>query len=289
MLQMVRIWSILICLAACGCNQLDLKGFLVPTSDGVQTRFEQSMDMNAKLKAGTVETTEEYIFYVAADPHVNKTHRHLDIFNDRFRNDSEVSFAVILGDCIDVRDNHPEYLKALEYHPERHLCKHPVFHVLGNHDIYFDGWEDFKELIGPSVYWFEAAFPDGKDLYITLDSASGTFGRKQTEWFREFLEKNRSQYRHCVILTHVNIFYTDNSQKFSGNLALEETYAFIDFLGKEDVTLVLQGHDHHREVVEYDDVVYTAVGTISDKSDTPEYLKAKVGPKGIQLDWQVDF
>lgn len=286
MLQMVKTcFHIFMALVICGCSQFEIKGLFVPTGDVVQTRFEQSANMNEGLKAGVVEADENYVFYAAADPHVTNTNTHLTIFNDIFRNDDMSSFALILGDCCSMRDNLSKYLDALAYYPERHEFDHRIFHTLGNHDVYFDGWKDFRDMIGPSVYWFEVSFPQGKDLYIALDTATGTLGRKQTEWFRNFLEKNRHSYRHCIIFTHTNLFYTDNSQTGSGNLPFEETWSLIDLLGRHNVSLVLQGHDHYREEITFDNVLYTIVGTISDKSEAPEFLRVEVTSEGILLDW----
>ena len=272
--------------ALCSCSHIDIKGLFAPTGDGVEQRFEQSREISHDLKAESADVQENYMFYVATDPHIDRTHVNLDVFNDSFRNDGNASFAVILGDCIDVKDNLETYLEALTYRPESHRFDYPVFHVLGNHDVYFNGWDDFKEIIGPSVYWFEAVFPGGKDLYISLDTATGTLGRRQTEWFRSFLSENSRNYRHCIILTHTNFFYTDRSQNSSGNMPLEESFALIDFLGIHDVSLVLQGHDHYREDLTYDNVRYTIVGAIRDDADAPEYLKVSVGSDGISLDWK---
>ena len=282
-----RIMIIAMAISLCGCSHLDIKGIFMPTGDGVEKRFEQSMDINADLKTGTIHAQENYSFYVAADPHIDQSHKNIDIFNNTFRNDTEASFAVILGDCIDVKDNLPKYMEALSYHPERHACDHCIFHILGNHDIFFNGWVDFKEIIGPSVYWFEVIFEGGKDLYISLDTATGSLGRKQTEWFRSFLSENRRNYRHCVILTHTNFFYTDISQSSSGNMPIEESFALIDFLGKNNVSIVLQGHDHYREDLTYNNVRYTVLGAIHDKIEAPEYLKINVAQNELHLDWHL--
>ena len=288
MLQMVKhILLIASSVAVCSCNQLDLKGMFMPTGEGVEKRFEQSMLMNNDLQTEGVNAQESYTFYVATDPHINETQTNLGIFNDALRNDVDASFGVVLGDCTDKRDNIHTYLNTLAYNPDRHSCDHKIYHVLGNHDLFFKGWSTFKENVGPAVFWFEVTFPDGKDLYISLDTATGTLGRKQTQWFRSFLSENRSKYRHCVILTHTNFFYTDTTQSSSGNMTLEESYALIDFLGKQKVALVLQGHDHYREDLTYDNVRYTVLGAIKDGSETPEYLKVNVSQDDIELDWQL--
>ena len=289
MLQMVRKFLFMGALMAmCSCDQFDIKGIVMPTGEGVDKRFEQSMEMNEELKAATIDAPQEsYTFYVAADPHINEISRNLNMFNDALRNDCQALFGSVLGDCIDVRNNFLRYLESLSYDPEIHSCDQPIFHVLGNHDTFFNGWNDFKEYIGASAYWFELLFAKGKDLFITLDTATGTLGRKQTEWLKSFLSEKREEFRHCVIFTHTNFFYTDNSQTGSGNMPIEESFSLIDFLGRYNVSLVLQGHDHYREDLTFDNVRYTVLGTIRDESDAPEYLKVHMNDEEIFLDWQL--
>ena len=288
MLQMVkRILSMFLPVVMCCCDQLDLKGLIMPTGEGVEKRFEQSKELNGNLNVAAIEVAENYTFYVAADPHINDTHRNLGIFNDALRNDGEASFGVVLGDCTDAKNKLSHYLEALAYSPDFHTYNYRIFHILGNHDVFFNGWLDFKEYIGPSVYWFEVLFAGGKDLYIALDTATGTLGRKQTEWLKSFLAGNRKHYRYCVILTHTNFFYTDTSQNSSGNMPIEESLSLINFFGKQKVNLVLQGHDHYREDLVYDKVRYVTLGAIRDEMDKPEYLKVKASKDGLSLNWQL--
>ena len=288
MLQMVRyLFAMVMCgVTMIGCDEFELQRAIIPMGDGVNKRFEQSMAMTEAGRIGSVNVCEEYLFYVCADPHIDKTYNYLDRFNDAFRNDNKASFGVVLGDCTETRDNINTYLKAVAYDADRHLYNCNLFHILGNHDLYFNGWNDFRDNLGPSVYWFEVVLPEGKDLYISLDSATGTLGRKQTEWILSFLAKYRQHYRHCVVLTHTNLFYKDNSQTGSGNMPIEESFSLIELLGKHNVSLVLQGHDHYREEVTYGNVKYVVVGSIRDEAKSPEYLKVKVSSVGVDLDWQ---
>ena len=273
-------------LLLCGCDKVDFKGFVVPTGDVVNSRFEQSSEMHSGKAVATVDVAESYTFYVCTDPHVSKEGKNIKSFATLLRGDDAASFGVVLGDCIDRRGSMPVYRDAIAFDAEEQQCDKPIFSTIGNHDLYFSGWDDFKKLIGPSVYWFEVAFPGGKDIYISLDTATGTLGDKQNKWFRSFLEANRKNYRHCVIMTHTNFFYTDNSQVTSGNMPLEESFALIDFLGKQEVSLVLQGHDHYREDLTYDNVRYTVLGAINDHMANPEYLKVYVNQDDIRLDWR---
>lgn len=289
MLQMVRFLLVVLIgtAAVSGCDVLDLKGIFVPTGDGVERRFEQSCDMLENLYSGSIEALDDYMFYVCTDPHIDKTYKCLGIFNDALRNDDGASFGVVLGDCTGKKDNLQTYLKALAYNRELHKYDNKLFHVVGNHDLFFNGWVDFKDNVGPSVFWFEVVFPGGRDLYVSLDTGTGSLGRRQTEWFKSFLSDNRSKYRHCIILTHTNFFYTDLTQASSGNMPVEESMALIDFLSRQNVSLVLQGHDHYREDLTYGNVRYTVLGSINDDMVAPEYLKVKVTSDEIFFDWIV--
>ena len=116
-----RIIFSIVCVSACSCSHLDLKGLLIPTGEGVERRFEQSREMNMDLKARCVKTEERYTFYVATDPHIDQTNSNLSKFNDALRNDTAASFGVILGDCVDIKDNLPKSLEALSYSPEKQV------------------------------------------------------------------------------------------------------------------------------------------------------------------------
>ena len=70
-------------------------------------------------------------------------------------------------------------------------------------------------------------------------------------------------------------------------MPLEEVYSLLDLFSRHDVSLVLQGHDHFREDLIYDNVRYTVLGAIKDESEAPEYLILKVNNEGISFDWQM--
>ena len=277
----------LLSMSVVSCSTFDIRGLVMPTGDDVEERFGQSMKINHDLKAEAVYAEKDYTFYVATDPHVMDTYNNVSVFNDTFRNDRDASFGVMLGDYTGTRDNLHMYLDAVAYDPQKHSHDHRLFHVLGNHDLFYNGWVDFRDNLGASVYWFEVLFDGGKDLFITLDTASGTLGRNQTKWLKSFIDSERNHYRHCVILTHTNFFYTDNSQLSSGNMPLEECFSLIDLFGRYDVSLVLQGHDHHREDVVYDNVRYSVTGTMQDGSKAPEFLIVTAKEDGLSLEWNL--
>lgn len=287
MLQVVK-WFVCASLATMlltGCDKFELKGLFVPTGDTVDARFEESMALNKSKPIARIESEDAYLFYVCADAHIKESYNNLREFATLMRNDPQAPFGVMLGDCIDKRNAWSRYLEAIEHIAESQPYDTPIFSVLGNHDLYFAGWENFVELIGPSVYWFEVEHSSGQDLFIVLDSASGTLGGKQMAWLEEFLSVERERYRHCIVLKHTNLFYTDLSQNTTGNMPLEESTALFELFSKHKVTLCLQGHDHNREDLTFGGVRYTIVGTLREEAKKPEYLVISVSDSGLEYEW----
>ena len=183
---MVRVLLLAIVLLS-SCDTFDMRGFVAPTGDVVDNRFEQSMSLNGGKAVATIEADETYTFYVCTDPHIDDTYINMREFSTRLRNSSTARFGIMLGDCIDRRNVLPSYIEAIEYVEGLQTANLPIFSLIGNHELYFDGWEDYVELLGASVYWFEVKFDTGRDLFISLDSASGTLGKKQMKWLMHAL------------------------------------------------------------------------------------------------------
>lgn len=284
MLQMVKRYGLILAAAIfVSCETIDIKGLIAPTGDVVDKRFEKSMSLTKNQAVVKIETEERYTFYVSTDPHIDSTNNNLREFATRLRNDKTASFGIVLGDCYNRGSALPTYIEAIE---KRQATDVPIFSILGNHDIYHRGWDKFSETLGASVYWFNVQHSSGCDLFIALDSASGTLGRQQMSWLGKFLAEQRDKYRHCVVLTHTNLFYTDNSQTGSGNMALEETAALTELFSRHKVTLCLQGHDHYREELMLGGVQYTIIGTISDSAKQAEYLIICLSNEGVEYSWE---
>lgn len=269
-----------------GCDVLDLKGLFVPTGDVVADRYEQSMQMTGGEPLATISADADYSVYLCTDSHISDSYDNLREFVTQMRNDDEAPFGVVLGDCIGKRGVMSSYVEAIERVADSQPRNTPIFTVLGNHDIYFSGWDDFAAMVGPSVYWFEVCHNSGSDLFVTLDTASGTLGGDQMRWLEELLATRRDNYRHCVVLTHVNLFNTDGSQRSSGNMTMEETHHLLDLFSRHRVTICFQGHDHHREDLAFGGVRYTIIGTIKDPAPAPEYLIVRLSDLGVEYSWQ---
>lgn len=283
-MTMLRFLLLLPLVALSSCDIIPLHGLLIPVGDVVSSRFEQSMMMHSGEAVATLNADSSYTIYVGADPHISDNTDNLERFVSIVDNHEKTPCGIILGDCIDKRGLIPRYAEILALSSTQRE-ERPIFNILGNHDTYFSGWNDFKSYIGASVYWFSISTPSDSDLYIALDSASGTLGVDQHRWLESLLRDRRKHYRHCIILTHTNLFYTDNSQQGSGNMPMEETMKLVQLFAEHNVSLVLQGHDHYREELAFMGVNYTIVGSMRCEMEQAEYLQLIVSDDDIESIW----
>jgi predicted phosphodiesterase len=259
------------------CNEIDFKGFLFPPSDDVEKRFAQSIEWNGSQPGIVIPVAaDDYNFYGCSDIHVAKTTGNLQKFVNISQNDMRAAFALFNGDLIDEKGAFAKFVTVfvdtIKPNPLR------FFATIGNHDLFFEQWNDYKAYFHTSTYTFIVKTPNCEDLYIALDSGSGTLGKSQLQWLKNQL-KNRKNYRHCIIFTHTNIFATDNSQTTSGNLALEETYELMDLFSRYSVDLVVTGHDHFYGIDIFDSVTYLTASVMKDGETNAGYLIIEIAKK----------
>ena len=263
----------MILLLLSSCNSLDFKGFFMPPSADVNKRFEESIAWNdVHDKVILKLDTTSYSIMVCADVHVSTTTSNWDKFILDLRNDDAMQFGIVVGDLSDGRGTLTRFAESLPYNPLTQKNSDTIFVTTGNHDLYFDDWELYKSYFGTSVYSFQVETPNGTDLFISLDSSSGTLGSKQKNWFKAILEKERSKHRHCVVYAHTNLFNTEGSQVSSGNMPIEEVAWITNQLSKHKVSMFINGHDHYKEAFDFGGVTYIVLDALKDGFAHPGYL-----------------
>jgi len=135
----------------------------------------------------------------------------------------------------------------------------------------FDGWKHFSRLFGSSVYYFTIATPTKEDLYICLDSGSGTLGKSQLKWLKNLLENSRSAHDLCVIFTHVNFFRDRHT--LSTNPLTKELLVLIDLFEQHRVNMVIMGHDHVRAVNVLGNTTYLTLDALLSALHNSSYIK----------------
>ena len=269
----------------CSCDRLDLLGFVYTRSETPDQRFTQSMQYNAGQKEAVIDVaSDDYRLYTCTDVHVNKTTEGLDRFvSDYLKDDTAAPFAICLGDLIDAQNQYDLFMEHVE--PIAKAGK-TLFCTAGNHDIYFGQWKEYRSRLNTSTYCFVVNTPSqGKDLYICLDSASGTLGSKQSDWLESTLAQRSSEgFRNIIVFTHTHFFKRDASQGHTSNYTLDETYYICSLFEKYGVKLVLTGHDHSYEDSIYKNARYLIIDALADYEDTAWYAILTVGKGGANVE-----
>lgn len=258
-----------------GCDKYDLQGFFVsPSKERVNERFEQSVDYNSKHLEDTliISNSDEYLFCTAADFHTKATANNLAKYIRNTTNNPSILFTSILGDITDQKGGLPIAFDSINNNKGNSIIRT----LAGNHDLYFDQWQEFYKLFGSSTYFFVIKTPNTSDLFIALETTSGTLGKLQKKWLEDILEEKRNQHRYCVVLTHTNFFDTDLSQFPSGNFSLEETAFLTNIFSKHNVNIVINGHDHTYDYSEINGVKYLTLEDAQDLDPEPSYFTINV-------------
>lgn len=252
------------------------------TSDDVNKRFAASMEYNGKQGYQTIShDSDEYELYVFSDSHLKKeAGPNLKAFTAEYvKACGNAPAALFLGDVVDGRDGWDQFVEATG--PIRQYGH--LFTTAGNHDLYFGQWPEYARRFGTSTYWFEIVCPTARDLYISLDSGSGTLGTDQRAWVENILKEKASQYRHVTVFTHTHFFKVDARQGHTSNYSMEETYDLLDLFSRYGVDMVLTGHKHYREQQSFKGIEYVTLDCLSDDEKQAGYTVCKIGNSiGIQ-------
>lgn len=248
-------------------KEADFSG-LVRSADPVEERFRESMEWNALHPFKNIIVNEEdYKLLVTGDVHLgsSKTFKNYLKFIERgVQND--ITAMVIVGDLSTGREKDQKTFK--EYLPAPSVK--PVFVMVGNHELYFDGWKYYYRLFGTATYYFTIQTPTKKDLYICLDSGGGTLGKSQLNWLEGVLESKRKLYDRCIIFSHVN-FFRDHHTASTVPLA-EELLVLMDMFEKYQVNMVITGHDHKRALDQLGNTIYLTLDALRDDAKNATFL-----------------
>jgi len=255
---------ILACIGLPACEKFEAKDFFYP-DETTNERFSQSMVWDAKSPYRELDVPlNEYSIYVMADSHVGTTDN-----LDFFLADAKKGNATAVVMAGDLTNGHPEDYQTFKRHmPPRDSL--PLFQIAGNHDYFFNGWKQFYSLFGSTTYLFTVKTPQATDLYICLDSGSGTMGSSQLKWLENTLESERAKYRDCIIFTHVNLFRIRHT--VSTNPYVEELQVLLELCIKYQINMVVAGHDHERNAARLGNTTHLTLDALQDGLPNSGYL-----------------
>lgn len=220
--------------------------------------------------------SDEYFILTMSDSHIGATNN-LDIFLTKAKNINS-SAVVMVGD---LTTGHTKDYNVFQQHiPIQDSL--PSFQIVGNHELYFDGWKEFYSRFGASTYIFTVKTSEASDLFICLDTGGGTLGNKQLDWLKEILQNVRPNYRRCIVLTHNNLIRIRHTP--TTNPPVEELRVLIELFTKHSVDMVITGHDHKKSAKVFGNTTYIIMEALVDagyfqlnfKNSTIEYKFLKL-------------
>jgi hypothetical protein len=249
-------------------DDADLSGFLYST-DPVNERVKLSLEWNKVHHDRDVAIQgTDYSLLIAGDSEVGGT-TNLDTLIARAKKPGVAGF-VIAGD---ITSGDPKGYNTLEHEFDTRNPG-PAFCILGNHDLFFNGWENYYSYFGSSTYAFTIKTNNASDLYICLDSGNGTIGSTQLKWLEELLKNERMKHRFCIIFSHVNFFREHHT--FSANPLVDELHVLMDLFFSNSVNMVIMGHDHQRSEEFFGKTHYITLDAFFDGYENASYLRLEV-------------
>ncbi len=271
----IRFYIGILIFSCFSCEKFEIRGFFLSYEDADE-RFNQSMFWNNINPYREIITDKDsYIIYVMADSHVGTTGNLKHFIQEAIEDDAVA--AVMVGDLTTGHSYDYKIFHSALPDPDELL----TFPVAGNHDIYFDGWKQFHSLFGSSTYMFYVNTPEGKDLYICLDTAGGTLGALQYEWLNKILRTERIHYRRCIIFTHNNILQFRKIATTTPNL--EELYSLTELFVVHHVDMVVTGHDHRQGCIEFGNTTYVSLTALLDGYKDAGFMRLSVTDGNISF------
>ncbi len=159
-------------------------------------RFSQSQTLSLPTGALTasVSDAEHFSFLAVGDLHISQgdTSRLGRILDAGAAKGD--AFVALLGDIVDSGE--ASDVNAVWSLIAAKGWAGKVAPVIGNHDVFHEGWEAWRTSNGPSHY----SFAVGNSQFIALDTADGTLGEAHLDWFENELRATRPS--HLFVLSH---------------------------------------------------------------------------------------
>jgi 3',5'-cyclic AMP phosphodiesterase CpdA len=215
---------------------------------------------------------DEYSFLVLTDTHIKNGDAHgaerlAEVIGD-------AKFVVITGD-ITQYGGRADIQKFIEIAGTLGV---PCYPVVGNHDIFFDNWHNWRDLIGSATYRIGA--PGSGTTLFVLDTANAMFGKRQLDWLEKELKTASDR---VFVFSHANLFTKDLGVTDMQQLTDVRERARVMSLLKGRVDAVFMGHIHKRIERESGGVQYI---TIEDFIRYKTYCRVFVTKEGIRRQFE---
>ena len=238
------------------------------------SRFYDNINGNLKsFPDATVANPTQFSFAAMGDPHLGSSGGGTIAHALALSKADGDSFVVVAGDD----SNTGQSTEFNNFNAVVGSGGLPVYPAIGNHDIFFGGWASYKNIIGRSMYTFNA----GTVHFIFLDTANGVFGVEQLNWLRDDLRRNVQPIK--IVVMHFPIYVNEFSTiyKISSD---EEATIFKSIMNQYGVQLVISGHYHGGANHSFGGTEYLVSGAVNNLIDIGESVHYdKVTINGTQV------
>lgn len=200
----------------------------------------------------SVESNEIYSFIIVTDMHLDNfsTKKDKDFFHyfeNQLKNADESlrpKFIVNLGDTTHTgsskeMETFNEWSNKIKELAKNYLGEddYKIYSILGNHDLYNEGWNKWKNKIYPytSCYYFST----NKFSYYFIDTANGSVGDKQLD---DLEIKLKADPNPKIIFSHYPIYAGGNLLFIIQNTL--ERAKLLTFFKKNNTKQIFTGHAH---------------------------------------------
>jgi predicted phosphodiesterase len=265
------VFAVLALFPAC---DVDLAGLFVSSDPDERFEARNTFHFLTEAERG-LSLPPEYSFIVVSDTHIEGGNAHgLEKIRDAAAAGGD-KFVAVTGD-ITQNGRREDLEKFIEIAGSLRAIGVPCYPVIGNHDVYFDNWPNWRDLNGSSTY--RVGGPGSSTTLFVLDSANGSFGRDQIDWLGEGL---KSAGPHVFIFTHANLFTKEltDIEQITDNRERARLLSLLD--GRCDA--LFAGHVHNRIVRKAGGVNYI---TLEDYRSNKTYCRVFVKPSGISWEFK---
>lgn len=262
-------------LGLAGCERFDAMSWVMRERYDVDRRFRESIDELAWPLPPPLRDESHWSALIISDLHFFDDEANVNVGEvAAYLVDEPVDFVFQLGDLADA--GWPiEYQVATDTLEQLGV---PVFHALGNHDVYHEGWASFREHCGPSVFTLSV----GDVLFIILDLAGSTLGGLQRPWLEEQLQAATEAEKHVILLSHYPL-WSPSDEGFSLIGSEQEVYDILDLMRRYNVIAHVSGHTHRWAFTELDGSALYTVSAMKESSSDRCGLRVDVDRGELSL------
>jgi UDP-2,3-diacylglucosamine pyrophosphatase LpxH len=260
-------------LGLAGCERFDAMSWVTRERFDVDRRFRESTEEIASPLPPPLRDESHWSALIVSDLHFFDDEANVNVNEIAdYLAEEPVDFMFQLGDLADA--GWPiEYQTATE---TLEALGVPLFHAIGNHDVYHEGWASFRLHCGPSLFPLTV----GNVLFIVLDLAGGTLGGLQRPWLEEQLQAATEE--HILLLSHYPL-WSPTDEGFSQIASEQEVYDILDLMRQYGVAAHVSGHTHRWAFTEINGSALYTVSAMKESSSDRCGLRVDVDRGELSL------